>query len=125
MDGSTLGHLVLLSVQVKDDTGRGRDMKCVSIYVWTPNKILEKDKTLPFAIHGGSYYDCINDMSWDDWTGPFQSFIEEGWCETGVYEPEETYHNVRFDDKRIQVAFVDPMNRDYSARCSEIKPTNQ
>lgn len=115
MDSSTLGNLVLLSVQVEDDTGQDRGEKNINIYIWTPSNILEKDRQ--FFKHGGTYIDIINDSMWDDWSGPLQPYIEEGWCETGVYEICKSWNNVRLDDKRIQVAFIDPLNKDYSARC--------
>ena len=121
MDKSILGHLVLLSVEVEDDTGEGRDDKCIDIYIWTPNEILEKDEGKPFIEYGGSYFDCMNDHLWDDWSGPFQHFIGKDWCETGDYEPVEIWKNVRLDDERIQLAFIDPLNENYDARYLKIK----
>ena len=105
----TLGHLVLLCVEVDD--GDDRSTKTVKIYVWTPNELLEKDKL------DCTYHECIDGMSWDDWTGPFQEFFEDSWCETGWYEAARDWEDVRLDDGRIQVAYVDPLNRDYSKRC--------
>lgn len=117
--GDTLGHLVLLCVGVEDEDNQDEDgdniEKTVNIYVWTPNEVLEVDKGRMIA--GCSYHDCIDDMSWDDWTGPFKDFFEPSWCETGCYEAENIWEDVRLDDPRIQVAYVDPLNCDYSMRC--------
>lgn len=112
MESSTIGNLVLLSVQVEDDTC---EEKNIDIYIWTPNEILEKDKHI--FKHGGTYIDIITGHMWDDWSDIFQPFIEEGWCETGIYEVCRSWDNVPLSDKRIQVALIDPFNKDYSARC--------
>jgi hypothetical protein len=113
-----LGHLVLLgvNVQLEDVEDEEEDMVNIDIYVWTPNELLEKDKHLRCT-----YYECMNGCSWDDWTTPFRAFMTESMCETGSYEPVSTWENVRLDDERIQVAYVDPLNKDYSKRCLDLK----
>lgn len=113
--GAELGHLVLLDVEVEVESSDDEDnTQTVSIYVWTPNEVLEKDKD---RMRTSTYYDCIDGMLWDDWTAPFGEFFDDDMCETGLYEANNTWDDVRLDDARIQVAYVDPLNRDCSKRC--------
>lgn len=112
--GDALGHLVYLSVEVEieSDDGEENVIDGVNIYVWIPNKTLEKDSKLEC-----SYHECIEGCSWDDWTGPFREFMDDNMCETGCYEAIRDWENVRLDDERVQVAYIDPLNPDYSQRC--------
>lgn len=116
MPPNTLGHLVLLGVEVEvedeDDAADENETTWLYFHVWTPNTLLEKDKHLEC-----SYYNCIDGMSWDDWTGAFRPFMADNMCETGEHDTYSTWENVRLDDPRIDVAFVDPLHNDYSKRC--------
>lgn len=111
-DPNTLGDLVRLSVQVElEDADEDENEEWILIYVWAPNKLLNKDKDL-----GVSYMSCMSEMMWSDWSQPFRQFMKPTMCETGEYEIDEEFENVRFDDSRIQVHYIDPLNPDYNKR---------
>lgn len=114
MPPDKLGTMVMLGmeVEVEAEDETENETEWIHVNVWMPNELLEKDKHI-----GMSYYDCIDGMSWDDWTQPFAEFMDANMCETGQCEVDVQYHDVRLDDPRVQVAYVDPLNDDYDKRC--------
>ena len=98
-----LGSTYTINIGVEYDDDDIPDFRRVCI--WLPNKILEKDNLPP----GTDYHDILCDTNYD--------WIHDILCQclppdaepTGDYELDQTKNNVPFDDKSIQIAFIDPL----------------
>jgi hypothetical protein len=112
------GNLMKVCVELESNENSEKT-KEVCVYVWAPNKILPQDQTLPFFKNGGTYIDCMEESSWDDWCRPFQWFFDYSeWNFTGCFESAGDWEDVPFDDERIHIAYTDPLNKDKRKRCT-------